>query len=163
MTFKNVLDYLVVWSAVGSVIFSIYVVVVFRTGMAYTARKDDGTLKKQIPVSGYLNMLFLLLGIVGLQVGANYLGLARKGLEIGFGSLFLLNLGHYLVLLIFDTVVIDGLVLAVWRPGFLKLRDATGAASMKQHVLSSIPIGMAAGMVLAALSTIVSRFVLFGG
>ena len=163
MTFDRILGYLAAWSAIGCAVFGVYVVVVFRTGIVYTAREEDGTLKKRIPLSGYLNMLILLLGIVGLQVAANYLGLARKAIEIGFLSLFLLNFGHYLILFIFDTAVIDGLVLSVWRPGFLQLPDAMGAESMKKHILLSIPVGTVFGIGLTAVSTVVSYFTLFSG
>jgi hypothetical protein len=163
MTRASVLGYLAVWSVIGSALFSVYVVVVYRTGIVYTARKRDGTLKEGIPRSGYLNMLIFLLCIVGFQVAANALGLAGTAAEITFLQLFLLNFGHYLLLFLFDTAVIDGLVLGVWRPGFLKLPDATGAESMKKHILASIPVGTVAGVGLAAVSTVISYFTLFSG
>jgi hypothetical protein len=83
--------------------------------------------------------------------------------DFGFGHLFLLNYGHYLMLFLFDTAVIDGLVLGVWRPGFLRLPDAMGGESMKKHILISIPIGVVAGLGLSAISTAVSYFTLFSG
>ena len=156
MTLEGVLGYLGLWSAIGCAVFSAYVVVAFRTGMVFTARKKDGTLKERIPVSGCLNMLILLLGIIGFQVGANYLGIVGKGHEVSFFSLLLLNFGHYVVLFLFDTVVVDGLVLSVWRPGFLQLPEAMGRESMKRHMLLSIPVGVMAGIGLTALSTAIS-------
>ena len=156
----EVLRYLVIWSTIGFVAFSAYVVAAFRTGIVYTSRKEDGTLKERIPLIGYLNMLAFVLAIVGLQILANYFGVARAGLRVIFLSLFLLNFGHYLILFVFDTVVIDGLVLAVWRPGFLRLPDDMGGESMKRHILISIPVGTVAGLGLAALSTAASHFVL---
>ena len=71
-------------------------------------------------------MLILLLAIVGQQVAANYLALARKGLELRFASLLLLNYGHYLVLLLFDTLVIDGLTSAYGGPRFSRFLPAWG-------------------------------------
>jgi hypothetical protein len=160
MTWGSVLRYLAVWSVIGSALFCVYVVVVYRTGIVYTARKEDGMLKEQIPRSGYLNMLIFLLCIVGFQVVANALGLAGALAEISFLHLFLLNFGHYLILFLFDTAVIDGLVLGVWRPAFLKLPDAIGAESMKKHILVSIPVGTVAGVGLAGISTVISYFTL---
>ncbi|MGD2205591.1 MAG: hypothetical protein PVH17_02320, partial [Anaerolineae bacterium] len=113
-----------------------------------------------MPFSGYLAMLTIPLGLTGLQVAANYWGLVRRGIEIGFWSLWLLNLGHYLILFAYDTLVIDGLVLAEWRPGFLQLPDEMGRASMKRHMLLSLPVGVAAGVVLTAITTTVSYLVL---
>ena len=163
LEWEGILGYLGLWSAIGCVLFSAYVAVVFRTGLVYTAREQDGTLKGRVPLSGYLNMLVLLLSIVGLQVGANYVGLACQGLDAGFGGLFLLNVAHYLLLFLFDTAVIDGLVLGVWRPGFLRLPEAMGAESMKEHIVASLPVGTLFGVVLAAASTAISYLAWFRG
>ena len=136
---------------------------VFRTKLVYTARNQDGTLKERIPLSGYLNMLILLISIVGFQCLANYIGLARENIVLTFFPLFLLNFGHYLILFVFDSLVIDGLVLSVWRPKFLGIPDTMGRESMKTHVLESIPIGTIAGIVLTGVSTVFSFFAFFGG
>ena len=161
MTVERTIQYLVVWSLIGFAAFSFYVFVVFRSGMVYTSRKQDGTLKDRIPLSGILNMLLFLLIIVGFQALANFLGLASSGVDIGFMALFVLNFGHYFILFLFDTIVIDGLVLGVWRPGFLRLSDDIGGESMKKHILISIPVGMAAGIVLTAISSAISYFTWF--
>ena len=160
MTPEEVLRYLGLWSAIGCALFSVFVVVACRTGIVFTARKEDGTLKKRIPLAGSLTMLIIPLGIVGLQVVANYFGIVRQAYEVSFPSLFLLNLGHYLILFLFDSVVIDGLVLSVWRPGFLRLPDAMGSESMKRHILLSIPIGTVIGIGLAVVSTVISYLTL---
>ena len=136
---------------------------VFRTKLVYTARNQDGTLKERIPLSGYLNMLILLISIVGFQCLANYIGLARENIVLTFFPLFLLNFGHYLILFVFDSLVIDGLVLSVWRPKFLGIPDTMGHESMKTHVLASIPIGTIAGIVLTGVSTVFYFFAFFGG
>lgn len=161
MTRETIIQYLIFWSAIGSVGFFMYVIFVFRSGMVYSSRKPDGTLKDRIPLSGILNMLLFLLIIVGFQVLANYLGLSRNRVEIRFFGLYLLNFGHYFILFLFDTVVIDGLVLGIWRPGFLKLSDEIGAQSMKQHILISIPVGIIAGIALTAISSAISYLVIF--
>ena len=163
MTLETVFYYLIIWSAIGFIIFCAYVYAVFRTGIVYTARKQDGTLKEEIPPSGYLNMLILLISIVGFQCLANYLGLVRESITIGFWALFLLNFSHFLILLLLDSLVIDGLVIALWRPQFLNLPDTMGRESMKKHILASIPVGTVAGIVLAMVSTTISYFWLFAG
>jgi len=161
MTVEKIIHYLAVWSGIGAAAFSIYVAAVFRSGLVYTARNQDGTLKDRIPLRGIVNMLILISIIVGFQVLANYVGLSRSGVDIRFTALFLLNFGHYLLLFLFDTLVIDGLVIGVWRPGFLKLPDEMGAESIKKHILISLPVGVVAGVVLTAISTAISNFRLF--
>jgi len=54
MTLINVISYLLVWGIIGAALFSLFVFSVFRTGIVYTARKEDGLLKERIPLTGYL-------------------------------------------------------------------------------------------------------------
>ena len=163
MTMREVLSYLALWSAIGWALLSAYVVIVFRTGLVYTVRNDDGTLKEQMPPSGQLNMLALLVAIVGFQVGANYVGIASKTYQISFLSLYLLNFAHYLILFVYDTVVIDGLVLGVWQPDFLRIPEAMDGQSMMRHMVKSLPIGLVAGVALSAFSTAISYSLWLGG
>ena len=62
-----IINYLLTWSTTGFALFCVYVVFIFRTGLVYTTRKTDGTLKEKIPLSGVLNMLAFLCGIVWLS------------------------------------------------------------------------------------------------
>lgn len=156
MTWREVLGYLGLWTAAGCALFSAYVVVVLRTGIAFAARKDDGTLKSRIPLSRYASTQLLLLAIVGFQILANYVGITGQARSMAFLSLWALNLAHCVVLFLYDTVVIDWLVLARWRPGFLRLPEAMGGESMRRHILLSMPVGLLAGLALSALSTAVS-------
>lgn len=145
-----------VWSLVGAAVFSAFVLVAFRSGLVYTSRKEDGTLKEKVPLRGLITMAVFLMAIVGYLVLANYLGLVRENITLGFGSLFLLNLTLYLILFLFDTVFIDGFVLAYWRPNFLHLSDQLGRESMREHILRSIPVGVIFGLLIAGLSTAIS-------
>jgi hypothetical protein len=159
VTPSQTISYLAVWGAVGCLVFSAFVIVAFRSGLVWTARDRDGTLKRRIPLRGCLAMSIIPAGLIGLQMAANVWGLRREGLELDFWLLWLLNFGHYLVLLTYDTVVIDGLVLGVWRPGFLRLTGEIGPDSMRRHILVSIPVGLVAGAVMTAISTGLSLLV----
>ncbi len=59
MTSSFVLSYLLIWGLIGCALFFTMVIVLFRTGLVYTARKPDGTLKDKIPLSGKLAMLII--------------------------------------------------------------------------------------------------------
>ena len=153
MSSDQVFNYLLLWGLIGCGLFFIIVVVLFRTGIVYTARKEDGTLKDEIPVTGKLAMLILPLNYWILQTTANYFGLVQQNISLRYWELFLLNYGVYLILFLFDTVFIDGFVLSIWRPAFLQLPDAMGKESMKKHILISIPIGLFIGIILTLIST----------
>ena len=116
---STVLSYLLLWGLIGCALFFILVVVLFRTGSVYSARKLDGTLKDVIPLSGKLAMLILPISYLVFQVLSNYIGLVQQGTTLNYGQLFTLNYGIYLILFLFDTFFIDGFVLAIWRPAFL--------------------------------------------
>jgi hypothetical protein len=158
MTLSSILAYLLLWGLIGSALFFILVVVLFRSGVVYTARKPDGTLKEVIPLSGKLAMLIVPISFFAFQILSNYTGLVQQGLTLNYGQLFLLNYGVYLILFLFDTFFIDGFVLAIWRPAFLKLPDEMGRESMKKHILISIPIGLLLGIILTLISTAISYF-----
>jgi hypothetical protein len=147
MLMSEIVSYLAIWGIIGSVIFSFFVIFVFRTRIVYTARKEDGSLKEKIPIVGFL-------------VLANSLGLFRKGIQLSFGALYTLNLTLYLILFLFDTIVIDGFVLGYWRPTFLQLPESMGWTSMKEHMLKSIPVGTFFGLIIALVSTIISIYLL---
>jgi len=160
MSMSEIVPYLAIWGIIGSVIFSFFVILVFRTRIVYTAREEDGSLKEKIPLRGYLTSGIFLLCIVGFLVLANYLGLFRKGIQLSFGALYTLNLTLYLILFLFDTIVIDGFVLGYWRPAFLQLSEAMGWTSMKEHMLKSIPVGIIIGFIIALFSTLISFYLL---
>lgn len=150
--------FLLTWGIIGCGFFFLQVVIFFRTGLVYTARKKDGTLKSEIPLSGKLAMLIVPISYIVFQVTSNYFGLVRQGFIFNFWNLFLLNYGVYLILFIFDTLFIDGFVLPIWRPATLQLPDEMNKESMKEHILISIPIGLLIGAILTFISTTTSYF-----
>ena len=115
----EIITYLVTWGIIGAVLFSFFIIFVFRSGVVYNTRNEDGLLKEKIPLRGYLTSGLFVLSIVGFLVLANYFGLVRQNLQPSFAALYMLNLLLYLILFLFDTIVIDGLVLGYWRPTFL--------------------------------------------
>jgi hypothetical protein len=152
----EILSYLFTWGTIGCILFSIFVVVAFRSGLVYTARKDDGTLKDRVPLKGLLAMTIIPLGLFGLYLASNYLGLVRRGIFLDFWPLFLINFGVYVILFAFDTLIIDGFVIAIWRPAFLQIPEAMGRESMKKHILISLPVGLLIGAFLSFINTSLS-------
>lgn len=161
LSFSEIVRYLLVWGTIGAVLFSLFVIFVFRTGLVYTSRKDDGLLKEKIPWTGYLVSIGFLIIITCFLVAANFFGLFQVGYQLSFWGLFVLNLGIYLLLFSFDTLFIDGFVLGSWRPVFLDLPDAMGRESMREHIKKSIPVGTLAGVIISLVCTAIS-YNLFG-
>lgn len=156
MTQNQIIQYLLVWGLIGCGLFALLVVFLFRTSLVYAARREDGTLKDEIPLNGKLTMLIVPVSYIVFQVIAGYFSLAQPESPLNFWSLFLLNYSVYLILFLFDALVIDGFVISVWRPAFLQIPDGMGKESMKKHILISIPIGLVIGAILTLLSTTIS-------
>lgn len=156
MACNQVISYLLLWGLIGCGLFALLVVALFRTRLVYAARNDNGTLKDQIPLNGKLTMLIVPVSYIIFQIIANYFGLIKNEIMLNFDKLFLLNYGIYLILFLFDTLVIDGFVISIWRPTFLKIPDSMGRESMKNHILISIPVGLLIGVVLSMITTTIS-------
>lgn len=154
----EIITYLATWGIIGAVLFSFFVIFVFRSGVVYTTRNEDGLLKEKIPLRGYLTSALFALSIVAFLVLANYFGLLRQNIALSFWALYLLNLVLYLILFLFDTIIIDGLVLGYWRPAFLQLPEAMGWESMKEHIVKSIPIGTFFGLIIALVATVITFY-----
>jgi hypothetical protein len=99
-----------------------------------------------------------LVSIMLFRVGDNYSGLYLAGCHLSFWGLYALNLALYLILFMFDTLVIDGLVIGQWRPGFIHLPDAMSAESMREHIKRSVPAGTLFGLVISLLCTVISFY-----
>jgi hypothetical protein len=158
MTFQSILIYLGLWALIGAAAFSLVVVFLFHSGIVFSARSEEGHLKKKMPLKGLLAMLGFLLLIVAFLCTANYFGLNQKGFQLDFWPLFLLNFGLILILEIYDTLVIDWWVIGRWRPAFLNLPEAMDKAEMAAHIRKSFIVAPLFGLLLALAATMISFF-----
>lgn len=162
MTPLELLLYLFIWGSIGSTIFTLFVIVVFRTGLVWKTRNEDYKFKKKIPIIGYIAMASIPVGIISLQILANYLSLNPQTYSPDFMTLFVINYLLYLILFLYDTLIVDLLVLGIWKPAFLKLPNPTDDnSSIKTHILISIPIGMIFGGIFTLISTLISFHYLY--
>lgn len=156
MTPGEIFRYISTWSIAGALAFTLFVILAFRSGLVFTARKPDGTLKDRVPLVGITAMVAFLVLLLAFFLLANRLGLAAHIASLSFGQLFIVNLVLYLVLFAFDTVVIDAAVLGVWKPSFLRIPKEMGSSSISKHILRSVPIGLVAGALIALITAAIS-------
>jgi hypothetical protein len=153
MKLAELLAYLTTWSLIGIALFSLFVILAFRSELVYTARKEDGTLKGHIPLKGILAMAIIPVGLLGLHLVSDYVGLVQREIPLDFWPLFLINFSVYVILFVFDTLIIDGFVITIWRPTFLRIPDVMERESMKKHILVSLPVGLFIGAFLTIINT----------
>ena len=161
MNLAESLPFLLIWSRLGILAFSVLVIVLFRSGLVWTARHKDGSLKENIPLQGRLTMLATLGIFIGLQLAASANAGGRFGTDIGFIDLLILNYLLYLAVFMYDSLIIDYLVIVIWRPHFMRLPDEMGRESMLAHIRASVPVGLVAGLILSVLSTLIARLLFF--
>ena len=159
MTITLIFRYILPWSLIGAVIFSLIVVYLFRSGKVYDARTEKGQLKHRISLKGLLSMLIFLGLIAAFLVFANIFSLIRQGIELSFWSLFCLNLVLILILILFDTYVIDWYVIGHWRPEFLRLPDAMDREQMKEHIRRTFYVAPIVAVIIAVMSSVVTTLI----
>ena len=160
MNLHDILIYLGIWFLAGVLAFNLIVVFLFRSGLVYAARDQEGHFKRKIPLRGFLTVAGFLCLIIGFIVLSNYISLIVRNIFLDFCQLFLLNLSLMLSLILYDTLVIDWLVIGRWRPSFLHLPEAMNASEMKTHIQRSLIAGPIFGTILALIGTLISIYVL---
>ena len=154
-----VINFLILWSLIGAAVFSLVVVYLFRSGRVYDSRNEEGHLKKEMPLRGFVTMLAFMTLIVTFMAFTNYFSLVRNGYEPKFWPLFGLNLALIMILIVYDTLVIDWWVIGHWRPEFLQLPESMDKEQMKEHTRRSCFVAPLFGLLLAALSAAVTCWV----
>jgi len=152
MSATLILNYLLTWGLLGSAAFSLIVVYLFRSGRVYDARTREGHLKEDMPRKGMLNILSFLVLVIAFITATNYLSLVSLGATLAFWPLFSLNLALMLILVIFDTLVIDWWMIGLWRPAFLQLPNEMDRQQMKVHIRRTLVVAPPICLLIALLS-----------
>ena len=152
MTLSQILNYLAIWSLIGAAVFSLIVIYLFRSGRVYDSRTEEGHLQERMSLKGLLTMLSFLVLIVVFITFTNYLSLISQGIDLEFLPLFGLNLALIFILIVYDSAIIDWLVIGHWRPSFLHLPEAMDKGQMADHIRRTFFAGPIFALLLAALS-----------
>jgi len=152
MTPSQIINYLILWTLVGAVIFSLIVIYLFRSDRVYDSRTEEGHLKERMSLKGLLTMLSFLVLIVAFITFTNFISLVSQGVYQKFWPVFGLNLVLIIILIIYDSLVIDWLVIGHWRPAFLQLPEAMDKDQMVEHIRRTLYVAPFFALLLAALS-----------
>lgn len=140
------------WALIGIILFSILVYVYSQTGMFYTRKDEEGNLRKEKSLKGFLSSFFILIGLFLIQFLYSFISLRNGGFPVTFSLLYLLNFLLYEILFLYDTFVIDIFVICVWHPEFMNLPETEMYTSPHYHLKTLIP-GTAFGIVFCLFST----------
>jgi hypothetical protein len=157
VTLSQILNYLILWCFLGSFVFSLIVIYLFRSGKVYEARTEEGHFKKEMPLKGVLTLLASLGLIIGFIILTNFISLVTPNVQLSFWPLFFLNLALIIIIIAYDTLVIDWWVIGHWRPSFLKLPDAMDKDQMVVHIHRTFITAPLIALLLAALSASITN------
>lgn len=72
MSVSNLLSYFIIWGFLGVVLYSFFVIMLFRRGLVYESRRSDGLMKKVVSLKGMGLSLILFIGILLMQLLAAF-------------------------------------------------------------------------------------------
>jgi hypothetical protein len=152
MSLGDSLRFVLRWGLTGSVVLTIYLVVMWQLGYLGAVRNDQGELRRHMPKAGLLTGIGSILMYIVLIVVADLSDLFTPGTTTSFFDLMSVNYLVYLFWLLFDTLVIDILLVGLWHPGFLRLPEREAHGSAIYH-LRTIPQGMMIGIVVVLIAS----------
>lgn len=141
--------------ATGSILFTVFLVMMARSGIAAEIRDEEGQFKKISGKKAWFGLVFFVLFLLSVLTGGNLL---YEELSVGapayiarvsqaFGVFFFIHA--------YDLFIIDYLIVVKWHPQFLKLPDTPYYTTVKPHLdgfIRGIPIGIVFSAIAAALS-----------
>jgi len=132
MSAADLIRFVLRWGVTGSLLLAAYLIIAWQTA--------------------FFGLLRSILMYVAIMVVADMQDLAPGFTRPTFSSLLAYNYTLYIFWLLFDTLVIDILLVAVWHPGFLKLPSREPHGSVSYH-LRTIPRGLILGMPVTLVGT----------
>lgn len=151
MLAADLLWFVIRWGVIGSAAVTAYLVIAWQAGLVSTVRDESGALRRA-PMAGVLTGIGSVLMFIVLLVLADVRELVGPGVDLPFARLYALNYLVCIFWLLYDTIVIDILIVVVWHPPFLRLPDREAHGSPAYH-LRTIPRGMILAAIITGVAT----------
>ena len=152
MSAADLIRFVLRWGVTGSLLLAAYLIIAWQTAFFGLLRAEPDASRRNFPRASLLAGLGSILMYVAIMVVADMQDLAPGVSRPTFSSLLAYNYTLYIFWLLFDTLVIDILLVAVWHPGFLKLPSRGPHGSVRYH-LRTIPRGLILGMPVTLVGT----------
>jgi heme/copper-type cytochrome/quinol oxidase subunit 2 len=144
---------LILWFILSIAILHILLVIFYRTGIVFTNREKDGTLKKKMPIKGFITMaVFFILIILFFILFDIYTFSNEPSVDIK--TVLIMNFFLLLLFDIYDAIVVDLIILGKIKPKFLHLPKDVTLKSMKYHVKKQFTVGWILKLPIVVISTI---------
>ena len=140
------------WGSIGSLILAAYLIFAWQQGLLGAVRNEAGELRRHLPRAGVMTGIGSVLMYIVLIAVADVQDLLSVDASVPFTRLLANNYLVYIFWLLFDTLVIDILVVTLWHPTFVRLPDREAHGSVIYH-LRTIPRGLMLGVPVVLTAT----------
>ncbi len=148
---------IIVFFTIGILLLLVLTITVYRTGLVHKTRDSAGHLKKKQSFTGIIIMLTVFILIIAFFLIFQLVTFKAesKFTEIILGTSILMGL-----LLLFDSVFIDLLLIGRIRPSFLFITPETTIKSMRLHVVKTFTVGWIFIIPIILVSSVIAYLIL---
>lgn len=139
---------------IGSLIFTLIIIVVGTTGIFDAIRDKEGKFKKELNWQSVLGFSLMLGFIIGLFYWSNWRFVNMVGEIPSLMTLWANAFGTFMVLHLFDLLILDYLIIVKWHPDFLNLPDTDYYTKFKPHLegfFRGLPLGLVLSFLVSTL------------
>lgn len=143
---------------VGCLVFTGFVVIMSKTGIAAAMRDENGTFRKNLNWKMLTGALAFILFLLSLLLTGSYCLAQSTAQTPGFVQFFGTVFGVFMVVHLYDLLVLDYIIVVRWHPAFLKLPDTEYYTSFTPHLIGffrGLPMGVLASLIVSLISVFV--------
>lgn len=149
------LGHLLQFFIIGCLALLLLTFIVYRTGIVHSTRDAQGQLKKRQSLHGIAIMLTVLVFMISYFVG---FGLYTFQEGTPFSKIVIWTSLLMLLLVSFDSLIIDLLIIGIIRPSILQIPPETTLDSMITHVIKTVTLGWIFIVPIVTVSSIIVAF-----
>ena len=128
------IENILIVGGIGSVIFTLIIILLSTTGIAKAMRDEEGKFKKEFNRKTLLGAVVFIGFLTGLLHYGNLNYTNTLNANPTFFQLWVNYFGIFLIIHLFDLIILDYIIIVKWHPAFLKLPDTQYCKTMQLHI-----------------------------
>ncbi len=155
MKLDNLILNVIQVGGIGCLVFTAFILFMAYSGIASEMRDEEGNFKKKRNLKSVLGAILFVFFLFGLLYAGNRCFIASVDEPPGLLLLWINSFGIFLIIHLYDLIIIDYLVVIKWHPKFLKLPDTYYYRSFRPHFkgfVRGIPLGIVASFITSIIT-----------
>ncbi len=149
--------WIIIFFLIGCFLLLILTITVYRTGLVHETRDSSGHLQKKQSIFGFLIIAIVFILMISFFIIFQVFSFNANStfLEIVTGTSSLI-----ILLVLFDSLFIDLLLIGKIRPSFLNIPSKTTLETMKIHIIKTFTIGWVFIIPIILISSLITYFII---